>query len=88
MSFTGMNIEEVRSLATQLNAKAEEIRGIMSTLTNALQGTNWVGPDRERYVSEWQSHHVTALNSVINGLQTAAQAATANASEQEAASQA
>jgi len=87
-AFTGMDIAQVRQLSQQLNTKAEEIRNIMNTLTNALQGAQWVGPDRERFVGEWQSQHCSALNTVIQGLEAASQTANKNAQEQEAASNA
>ncbi|HRE03091.1 MAG TPA: WXG100 family type VII secretion target [Ilumatobacteraceae bacterium] len=84
--FTGMDIPAVRQLAQQLTSKADEIQQIMTTLTNLLQNTQWVGADRERYLADWQGSHVTALNNVINGLRDASQKATQNASEQEQAS--
>ena len=87
-AFTGMDIAQVQQLSQQLKSKAEEIRTIMNTLTNALQGAQWVGPDRERFVGEWQSQHCSALNNVIQGLETASQTAQKNAQEQEAASNA
>lgn len=87
-SFTGMDIAQVRNLSTQLKSKADEIRNIMNQLTNALQSAQWVGPDRERFVGEWQSQHCSALNNVIQGLEAASQTANKNAQEQEAASNA
>ena len=87
-SFTGMDIGAVRQLSTQMNAKAGEIRTITQQLTSALESAPWVGPDRERFVGEWQSQHVAALNNVIQGLEAAAQTAQRNAQEQESASNA
>lgn len=84
--FTGMDIAAVRQLSQQLTAKAGEIQTIMSTLTNQLQSTPWVGPDREKFLSDWQSQHVAALTRVKEGLEGAAQLATKNANEQEQAS--
>lgn len=84
--FTGMDIPGVRQLATQLTTKANEIQQIMQTLSSSLQNTQWVGPDQTRFVGDWQSTHVTALNNVINGLNDASRKATQNATEQESAS--
>jgi uncharacterized protein YukE len=86
--FTGMNIEEVRSLATQMDSCAGSIQDLMSRLTNLLNSTQWVGPDREQFLGEWQGTHVTQLNSVINGLRDASNKARLNAQQQEAASNA
>jgi uncharacterized protein YukE len=84
--FTGMDIQAVRQLSSQLKAKADDIRSIMQQLGSQLQNTPWVGPDRERFLGEWQSNHVSALNNVINGLEAASNAATQNAAQQESAS--
>jgi len=84
--FTGMDVAAVRQLSTQMSAKADEIGQIASQLTNSLQGAQWVGPDRERFLSEWQGQHVAALNRVVEGLRAASQTANRNAQEQEAAS--
>lgn len=86
MTFVGMNIDEVRHLATQLTQAASEIEQLVSQLSSALNNTNWVGPDQQRFMSEWQSQHVPNLKSVATGLDQAAQLATANANQQEQAS--
>lgn len=84
--FTGMDINAVRQLAQQLNTKADAIAQISQQLTSLLQSTPWVGPDQQRFVNDWQSQHVTALNRVVTGLTDAARVATSNAQQQESAS--
>jgi uncharacterized protein YukE len=84
--FTGMDIDAVRQLSQQMKAKAEEIRTLCQTLTGQLQNTQWVGPDRERFTSDWQSQHVNALTRVAQGLEEASTAANNNATQQEQAS--
>lgn len=81
--FTGMDIVEVRTLVTMMNTKADEIGQIAQQLTQKLNGTPWVGQDRERFVSDWQSNHQAALQRVVDSLHEAAKRAEANASEQE-----
>lgn len=85
-NFTGMDISAVRTLAQQMTSRASEIRQLMNQLTNQLQNTPWVGPDRERFLGDWQSTHCQQLNAVIDGLEQAAQRATQNAQEQETVS--
>lgn len=85
-NFTGMDINNVRQLAVQLDQRAEEIRTLMTHLTSSLQDAQWVGPDRDRFVSDWQSTHCQQLNHVIQGLTDAATRARTNATEQETAS--
>ncbi len=83
MAITGMNIEAVRQLASQMDTHAEQIQQLMGGLTQALENTEWIGPDRERFVGDWHGTHVAQLTAVANSLRDAANAARANADEQE-----
>jgi uncharacterized protein YukE len=85
-SYLGLDPQAVRSLASQLTNAAGEIKNVTGQLTNALQNTPWTGPDREQFVNDWQSNHVSQLTNVANALEAAAQHATANAQQQENAS--
>jgi hypothetical protein len=84
--FTGMDIEGVRSLARQLQQKADEIEQIKAHLTSALNGAQWVGPDQQRFKSDWEGNSVPALSRVSESLRSASQAAEQNAQQQEQAS--
>ncbi|PID97304.1 MAG: hypothetical protein CSA84_00835 [Actinomycetales bacterium] len=84
--FFGMNIEEVRSLSRQLQEKSQQINQIAQQLTSQLSGTDWKGPDAERFRSEWDSTHRAALQRVCDALQNASQNASRNADQQEQAS--
>lgn len=86
MSFTGMDIGQVRQFAQQLTQKADEIEAIMTMLTGALAGAQWVGTDRTNFESDWNGQHCTALRSVCDGLRDASQRANSNADQQEQAS--
>jgi uncharacterized protein YukE len=86
MSFTGMDIAAVRQLATQMHSSAAEIRNLSGQITHQVQATNWIGPDREHFVSEWTGTHVAQLHQVVAALEDAAQRANNNAQEQENAS--
>lgn len=84
--FEGMDIAGVRQLASQMNQSASQIRQLMSQLTNQLNGTQWVGSDRQRFADDWSSSHVQQLTQVANSLEEAAQRANQNAQEQESTS--
>ena len=84
--FLGMDIEAVQALSQMMNTKADEIQQIMGQLTNSLQGAQWVGTDRERFLSDWQGTHVQHLSTVVQGLHDAAQKAAQNAQEQSSTS--
>ena len=86
MSFTGMDISAIRALASQMTNSASEIQNLLQQMTSQLQSASWVGPDRERFVGDWQSTHVPALNNVVTALGQAAQLAGQNAQQQETAS--
>lgn len=86
--FTGMDIEQVRQLSRQMQQKADEIEQIRQQLTSLLNGTQWVGPDQQRYKGEWDSSCAPALSRVVETLRQAGQAADQNASQQEQASNA
>jgi uncharacterized protein YukE len=84
--FTGMDIEAVKGLSNQMKQKADEIRQIQGQLTSALNGAQWVGPDRERFKSEWDGQCVQALRKVSETLEQAGEAANQNAQQQQQAS--
>jgi uncharacterized protein YukE len=85
-NFTGMDIPAVRQLSAQMNQSAGQIRQLMSTLTNQLNGTQWVGPDRSRFEGDWSGTYVQQLTQVASALEDAANRANQNANEQESAS--
>jgi uncharacterized protein YukE len=85
-NFTGMDIPAVRQLSSQMTQSAGQIRQLMSQLTNQLGSTQWVGPDRTRFESDWSGTYVQQLNQVATALEDAANRATQNANEQESAS--
>jgi hypothetical protein len=88
MAVWGLDVTQVRQLSTQLNRQADAIQQSLSTLTSALHGTQWTGPDAEKFRNEWSSSHTSALKSVINALQEAGQLAARNADSQEQTSNA
>lgn len=87
MSLKGMDTEAVRGLVTQMNAAKDEIDQLQQKLTGQLHSVQWVGPDREQFLSDWQSQHVAALHQVSTALGEAATRANQNATEQDNVSQ-
>ncbi|MGE0214229.1 hypothetical protein [Mycolicibacterium sp.] len=86
MALYGADIEQVQQLSNQLNAKANDIQNIVTQLSSAINSVNWLGPDADRFRSDWQGQHVAQLKQVISALQTASQNARRNAQEQQTAS--
>lgn len=83
MSLKGMDTDAVRQLAAQMNQAHETIQQLSAQLTGQLNNVQWIGPDREHFVSNWQSTHVAALHNVAAALSDAAGRANQNASEQD-----
>jgi hypothetical protein len=86
MAIWGADIAQLKTLGSKLQAGSSEIEKQKSTLTKVLEGTDWKGPDADKFRSEWSGQHVSALAKVAQALQEAGKQATKNASQQEEAS--
>ena len=82
----GMIPEEVDDLATQLDAKAGDLEGVLTTLTAKLQGTTWVGTDYNRFEEQWTGTIAQNLRNAAEQMRTAATAAREDAENQRIAS--
>jgi hypothetical protein len=58
--------------ANQLRRRRQSIEATAARLGALAEQANWVGPDREAFVSEWRSRHAPALQSVCGDLDAAA----------------
>ncbi|MBU1250727.1 MAG: hypothetical protein KJ659_11250 [Actinobacteria bacterium] len=83
----GLDVEQVRGLAREMDREADGIDQTLSRLTGALGNTQWTGPDATQFRDEWQGAHSNALRKVAGALRDTAQMARANADAQERASQ-
>lgn len=88
MAMIGMDVEQVRQLATQFGAKADAINDIITDITNRLSSTEWKGTDSEQFRNDWNSNLTTQLRNVEQALRDAQQKATKNATDQEQTSSA
>ncbi|MET4096062.1 hypothetical protein [Arthrobacter sp. UYCu712] len=86
MAIWGADIAQLKNLGTKLQAGSSEIDKQKSTLTKVLESTDWKGPDADKFRSEWNGQHATALARVSQALQEAGKQACRNATEQESAS--
>lgn len=86
MAIWGADIAQLKTLGTKLQAGSSEIDNQKSLLTKVLAGTEWRGPDADKFRSEWDGQHVAALTKVAQALQEASRLAGRNATEQESAS--
>jgi uncharacterized protein YukE len=88
MTMKGMDVEEVRHLAQAMHQASSELTTLVAGLTQKVQSAHWVGPDRERFVADWNSHHASALKSVAQALQDTSTRANQDAQQQDEASNA
>ena len=86
MAIWGADVQQLKDLGSKLQAGASEIETQKSNLNKALHGTDWKGPDAERFRSEWDSNHMTQLSKVADALKEAGQKAKQNADQQDQAS--
>ena len=86
MAIWGADVEQLRQLGNKLQAGASEIETQKSTLTKVLSGTDWKGPDADKFRQEWSGTHTTMLTKVAEALKDAGNQAKKNAEQQSQAS--
>ena len=69
--FTGMDVEAVKQLSVALHNASNDINNIIQTLNPKIHSTQWVGKDQQRFVDDWQNHHMKNLGIVKQALQDA-----------------
>jgi hypothetical protein len=87
MAIAGADIVELRNAASQLEKGAQNLATSLSHLNHLVSnGTQWRGPDAERFRSAWTSQSVKAISSAVETLQRGSQELRRNADEQDNAS--
>lgn len=83
----GLDVQQVRDLATNLDREADTIDQLLSRLTGVLNNTQWTGPDANQFRNDWTGTHSTSLRNVSKNIRETAARARTNAQSQEQASQ-
>jgi hypothetical protein len=83
--ITGMNIGQVRHLASTLSNTADQIETLVNTLSHQVGGVVWRGHDADQFRSDWDTRHRSQLLAVAHALRDTSGVATRNANEQEQA---
>ncbi|SLM95494.1 WXG100 family type VII secretion target [Brachybacterium nesterenkovii] len=81
----GMNPEAVEQLATSVQDATDQATQLYNTARDALEGLDWTGEDRDRYVSEFEDLGSQVQDLVRQGTELA-QRLTTNAQQQRQAS--
>ena len=56
MAYIGMDSEEARRVSKHVQQEAQKLESEFTAIGNKLSAVPWKGPDREKFVAEWQSH--------------------------------
>ena len=85
----GMDVEAVDDLGTKMKLRAEDISQIMNEINALISGSQaiWMGPDADRFRSDWESNLKNQLINVARAVDGAGQSAKNNATEQRDVSQ-
>lgn len=87
MPFYGADLEQLRQTATQFASGANSLESAVKTLSNVVNnGAAWVGPDANRFRSQWSGQSLPDVNRAVAALRRAAEELRRNADEQDQAS--
>ena len=88
MAFEGMDVDEVRSLAGQLQTQAQNITQVVSSIDSIISSMEnvWKGKDATDFLSWWQTQHKPHLNHAEEAIMGLHQSALNNAAAQDQAS--
>jgi len=81
-----MDIENVRKVAGSLDSESSHITSVLSSLSSALAATPWKGPDRDKFVEEWNNVHVPAIRKAASDMHLVSTQVTASINAQITAS--
>ncbi len=84
-SMIGMNVEDVKRIAKEVEREATELQTKANSIGTKITGAQWKGPDREKFVGEWNSQKAQ-ITKVVEMLKKTAGDMKKNAAEQEATS--
>ena len=88
MAFEGMDVEEVRTLAGQLQNQANNIGQVMSSIDSIISSMEnvWKGKDAVEFQGWWVQQHRPALHNAEQAIMGLHQSAMNNAMQQDQAS--
>lgn len=86
MPIVGADVPALRNLVNVLTGRARRIETTKNQMTALILDLPWVGPDRDRFVAEWNEIHHPNLIRLIDDMTDASGQAARHADAQEAAS--
>lgn len=86
MATVGGDVSAMFAFVNELRRRRSKIDAATRKLGVLVEQANWVGPDREAFVSEWHGTHVPNLVGVVDQIDDAARRVVHHAQQQEQAS--
>lgn len=86
MAMYGGDAPALFGFANELRRRRSRIETATRQLGQLVEQANWVGPDREHFIREWQGRHAPSLMSIVEDLGEQAAKIAYHAQQQEQAS--
>lgn len=83
MSFSGMNPDQGREVATAIRKAGTDIQDQIDQLTSQVTGVEWVGPDYDAFVADWNAFVSSDVATATDLFNTKADALDTHADEQD-----
>lgn len=72
MAHLGLDPEELTALANTMKKEAANIESASGRVDGQLRKAWWEGPDKKKFMGEWEGTHKKALKQAVKLLQDAA----------------
>lgn len=82
MTYKGADVQGLRDLSSAMISSKADVERALAAAKTDLANLPWHGPDRDRYVADWNQHE-SLLRQICVGLERAAQDAVKHAQAQE-----
>jgi uncharacterized protein YukE len=67
----GANPDQLEDLGRKVKAQQEAVNSIISTVSGALRSTDWEGPAKQRFESDWDTSFSQALRKMNEAFEAA-----------------
>lgn len=81
--FMGMNVEQARGAAHQMDGGASAVQGLVDQITAMLGSVTWVGEDAKAFQADWNGSFRPQLGGAVQALRENARELSRRADAQE-----
>lgn len=86
MAFKGMNPDEGRDVALEIQKAGDQVVEKIDEVTNLVNSVEWVGPDYDAYRDEWNAFVNGAVNNLVEAFKAKGDELNKHAKEQDTTS--